>query len=92
MQDVESLHLFRNYIGILESILVDTDAQEVLVVGDLNADPSKGIFWKEVSDFIDRNCLRHFLDNGIINDFSYLCPAKSSVSLLDHVISSQYIF
>ena len=92
MQDLESLHLYRSYIGVLESILNDSDVSEVLIAGDFNADPSKGKFWKEVSEFIDRNCLKHFINNVIVNDFSYLCPAKSTVSLLDHVISSQHIF
>ena len=60
-----------------------------MIVGDFNADPLKGRFWKELEVFCS-NLSLCVIDRTLPGDsFTYLCPSKNSTSWLDHVLCTQ---
>ena len=85
----DSLHDFRSYLALIESILHDTDAENVIVEGDYNADPCKSRFWYDVEVFLNRNDLKLTLSCFSNNSFTYLCPATSAMSFIDHICISE---
>ena len=87
--DSESLHEYRTYIAKLQSLIDCNDFDNIIIAGDLNADPAKGRFWKEIKYFLTLNNIYHMSSELNNNDFTYLCPATSSTSFLDHILCNQ---
>ena len=90
-QSFDSLDNYRISIAKVESVIREQDINNVIIVGDLNADPRKGRFWKEfslISDSLSMSCLDELLPE---DTFTYLCPARSSTSWLDHVFCSHHL-
>ena len=70
-------------------IIREQNFNNLVLVGDFNADPFKGRFWKELLIFKQALSLI-FIDEQLPRDtFSYLCPAKDSTSWLDHIFASE---
>ena len=79
---------YRSSLAQLESVVREQNFNNLILVGDFNADPFKGRFWKELLTFTQSLSLV-FIDEKLPRDtFSYLCPAKDSTSWLDHIFAS----
>ena len=88
----DSLDDYRNCVGTLESALGEYDISNIIVAGDFNADHVKNTrFWRELKHFIDKYNLFHCMSLMQIDNFTYLCPASSNTSFLDHVFCSKPI-
>ena len=92
MQTLESLENYRSMLGKLEVIVREQSVSNIIVTGDFNADPKKGKFWDELCDFI-KSFSFLVLDNEQLpqDTFTYLCPAKSVTSWLDHILCSKQL-
>ena len=90
-QTADAFDKYRNSLAKLEVIIQEQSVNNVVIVGDFNADPVKGRFWKELCSFSHSFSLV-FLDEQLPRDtFTYLCPAKDSTSWLDHTFCTKYI-
>ena len=88
---LDSLDEFRNAIAIMEAVVKEQNVNNVIIAGDFNADPNKGRFWSELSPLLrslSLSCKDSTLPN---NCFTYLCPAKSSTSWLDHIFCTKSV-
>ena len=80
---------YRSSLAKVESVVREQNFNSVVLVGDFNADPFKGRFWKELLTFTQSLSL-FFVDEKLPQDtFTYLCPAKDSTSWLDHIFASK---
>lgn len=87
-QTSEAFDNYRSSLARLEVICREQNFNNLVIVGDFNADPFKGRFWKELLIFTKTLSLI-FVDGKLPQDtFSYLCPAKDSTSWLDHIFAS----
>ena len=83
-----SLIKFQCALGEMQSVLDDLSNSKLLLLGDFNADPNKGRFWRLLCDTIESRNLT-FRDLHLSRDnFTYLSEAHNTTSWLDHVISS----
>ena len=90
-QTADALHKYRNSLAELEVVIREQNVNNVVIVGDFNADPLKGRFWKELCSFSHSFSLV-FLDEQLPRDsFTYLCPAKDSTSWLDHIFCTKVV-
>ena len=85
-KDVYSLDNYLSNLSILNDLISLSEANNVILVGDFNADHLKNTrFWKELKCMADTFDLFHvtgFLEN---HNFTYLCPADSATNFLDHI-------
>ena len=90
--DTQSPQAFDNYrssLAQLNVIIREQNFNNLVLVGDFNADPFKGRFWRELLKFTQSLSLI-FVDEQLPQDtFSYLSPAKDSTSWLDHIFASK---
>ena len=90
-QTSDALDKYRNSLAELEVVIREQNVNNVVIVGDFNADPLKGRFWKELCTFSHSFSLV-FLDEQLPRDtFTYLCPAKDSTSWLDHIFCTKVV-
>ena len=90
-QNLESLDNYRNKLAQLEAIIKEQNCNHIVLSGDFNADPYKGRFWNDLIIFMKTFSLV-VIDKQLPKDsFTYLCPAKSSTSWLDHVLCTEEI-
>ena len=79
-QTFAALDEYRSMLANLEGIIQEQNINEVILVGDFNADPNKGRFWNELVAFKETLSLV-FVDEQLPNDsFTYLCPARNTTS------------
>ena len=89
--DIESLLNYKSMLGFLSSILQNETFDEVVVAGDLNADPAKGTFFKYLESFVQS----HSMDISDVkklphSSYTYISSNETcSTSWLDHVIVSE---
>ena len=89
LQTPEALENYRCMLSKVEVVIREQNVTDVIIAGDFNADPKKGRFWRELSDFM-RSFSLLALDDQLPQDtFTYLCPARSTTSWLDHVLCSK---
>ena len=87
-QNPDSFDHYRNALARLEIIIKEHSFNNLVLIGDFNADPFKGRFWKELLAF-KKSLSLNFLDERLPCDtFTYLCPAKDSTSWLDHIFAT----
>ena len=92
LQTLDALDKYRQMLATLETVIREQNINNVIVIGDFNADPRKGRFWKELPDFVGSLSLTVVDDQLLpVDSFTYLCPAKSTTSWLDHVMCSKHI-
>ena len=87
----QSLDRYRNALALLQVIVEEQGISNVFILGDFNADPHKGRFWRELLQFCTSLSLSHLNDRLPSDSFTYLCPAKSTTSLLDHILCSHHV-
>ena len=86
MQTLDALDNYRSMLAKLGVLLREQNLSNIILTGDFNADPRKGRFWGELGVFMNSFSLC-ILDKQLPQDsFTYLCPAKSTTSWLDHVL------
>ena len=91
MQTCDALHNYRTMLAKLGVLLREQNISNVILTGDFNADPRKGRFWGELKVFMNSFSL-FILDEQLPQDcFTYLCPAKSTTSWLDHVLCTHHL-
>ena len=91
-RDIDSLDEYRNCLGILEGVVEEAVMDNVVIVGDFNADNVKlSRFWKELNNFTRRSHLIAATSTLPSSEFTYLCPASSSTSFIDHIICNQRV-
>ena len=87
-QNFDALDKYRHALANMEPVIRERNINDVIVVGDFNADPSKGRFWKELLTFCESLSLS-VVDKKLPNDsFTYLCPTRNTTSWLDHILST----
>ena len=90
-RSLESLIEYRRVLGELQASLDGLNDTKVVLIGVYNADPNKGRFWPELSDFVDSNFFKVNDLHLPLGSFTYLSPAHNTTSWLDHVISSRNV-
>ena len=89
LQTLDALDNYRTMLAKLEAILIEYNISNVIITGDLAADPKKGRFWRELKHFMNSLSL-FILDEQLPKDsFTYLCPARHTTSWLDHVLCTK---
>ena len=85
----EGIFYYETALGELQCSIEDLYVNQVILMGDFNADPNRGNIWPYLNEFILNN-------NFIVNDrdlpgdtLTYLSPAHNTTSWLDHIISSR---
>ena len=91
LQTSNSIDKYKQSLATLEVIIREQNINQVVLVGDFNADPSKGRFWKLLQDFNQSMCLVALDEQFPDGTFTYLCPSKSSTSWLDHIVCTRKI-
>ena len=89
--DMESLMNYKNMMAELSNICSTEAFDEIIILGDLNADPSKGRFFRELKSFIDDHTL-YLNDVNSLPATSYSYVSSTSVcssSWIDHVAVSR---
>ena len=82
----DSLDKFRCSLSIVESIMLEHDICNVLLIGDFNADPKKGKFWLELQEsIIYKYDFVPDINFMPVDSFTYLSAAHNTTSWLDHV-------
>ena len=77
MQSSEALFNYQIALAKLKVIVDEQNINNVLIVGDFNADPNKGRFWRELYDFMESLSLVQ-ADRVFFRDsFTFLCPSKN---------------
>lgn len=89
LQTHDSLDSYRNALASLNVVIEEQNINEVIIVGDFNADPYKGRFWNYLSSFCRNNSLNVLNELLPDNSFTYLCPAKNTTSWLDHIMGTE---
>ena len=91
LQTVDSLDNYRSALAQLEIIIKEQNTNSAILVGDFNANPNKGRFWSELDSFCKTLSLRPLSDRLPPDTFTYLCPAKSTTSWLDHILCTSHL-
>ena len=91
LQTVDSLDNYRCALAQLEIIIKEQNTNSAILVGDFNANPNKGRFWSELDSFCKTLSLRPLSDRLPPDTFTYLCPAKSTTSWLDHILCTSHL-
>ena len=90
-QTLDALDNYRTMLAKLDVIVKEQNLSNIILTGDFNADPKKGRFWGELKVFMSSFSL-YALDEQLPQDtFTYLCPAKSTTSWLDHVLCTNQL-
>ena len=85
--DVVSLNNYLENLYYLENILDETHNDNILFIGDFNADPFHGRAWRSIKGFIDRLKLICFDYEMMPTDtFTYISYSDSQCKWLDHFI------
>ena len=92
--DSDSLDNYRLNLATISSIIDEYNISNLLLSGDFNADPNKGRFWRELKCLIEKCKLKTDVELNFSNDsvFTYLSPAHSTTSWIDHILMSNNIF
>ena len=85
---------YKSTLANLGNILESENFQEVIITGDLNADPNKGRFYNEILKFAAENSLNIFdVENLPSDSYTYISSNFScSSSWLDHLLCSNSDF
>ena len=90
-QDRFAVNEYKQSLANLENVIRDQNVNEVLIMGDFNADPNKGRFWDILNDFTNSLSFLNMHFKFPDHTFSYLCPNKDSTSWLDHIVCSKIV-
>ena len=83
-RDLESLDEYRTYIAHIDSLIKETNADDIILGGDLNADHfNRSRFWLELEILMNKLNLYHCTNFFSPDHFTYLCPSSSSTSFLE---------
>ena len=88
---IEALTKYQNILGEIQSFLNDCDSNKICILGDFNADPSRGRFWNEIENFLSDYDFKFCDDILPENSFTYLNTAYNTTTWIDHIISSKSI-
>ena len=80
---------YQQILGNLQASLEYLTFDNIVIVGDFNADPGRGRLWHYLYDFIQSNELVCADLNLPVDSFTYLSPAHNTTAWLDHVITNK---
>ena len=88
--NVQSLLDYKSHMAELSDFCSNENFTELIILGDMNADPHKGRFFREYESFIKSNSLNMSDITNLPGDsYTYISSnAQSSTSWLDHVALS----
>ena len=90
-KDIESSIEDSQTIGEIKASISDLSTDDVICLGDFNADPMRGPFWKHVEDFSSQCSLR-VVDNMLPADtFAFFSPCHNSTSWLEDALCGMKI-
>ena len=89
LQTSDALENYRCMLSKIEVIIREQNVTNLIIAGDFNADQKKGRFWNELLYFMQTFSLLALDDQLPQDTFTYLCPARSTTSFLDHVLCSK---
>lgn len=82
---------YEQILGEIQACIDNVDNNNIILLGDFNADPQRGRLWSHLYEFVHSNsltvadmCLEH-------DTFTYLSSAHNTTSWLDHFICSDSI-
>jgi len=77
---------YSQVLGELQASLSEIDTDNIICIGDYNADPTRGRLWECVSDFCDTN--EFSIADSVLepDSFSYLSPSHNTTSWIDHIL------
>ncbi len=87
---LDSLIEYKNICAQLQVIIEEQNINKLIIAGDYNADPFKGRFWSELTEFKENTNLIIADQLLPIESYTYLSPAHGSTSWLDHVLVSSF--
>ena len=87
----ESLLNYSSMLADLSNISRSLDYDEVLIIGDFNADPNKGRFFRELNLFLSNNSMYANDINSLPNaSYAYISPNSiCGTSFINHAIASR---
>ena len=88
-QNFHALDKYRHSLAMLKTVIDEQNISKFVILGDFNADPSKGRFWRELMEFSHSLSLKVVDSRLPDNSFTYLCPSKNTTSWLDHILCTQ---
>ena len=87
----DALIEYQTTLGEFQANIDQLSCNNLIMVGDFNADPNKNRFWNILNEFIMHNSLT-CADLCLPSDtFTYLSPAHNTFSWLDHIVVSEMI-
>ena len=79
-RDLHSLILYRTVLAEMANIFDSSNADTIVIAGDMNCDPFKGRFFAELCEFVNHyNCMVADLCLPV-NSFTYLSAGNSTVT------------
>ena len=91
LQTADALENYKQSLALLDVVIREQNVTKLVLMGDFNADPTKGRFWHLLKDFCFSLSLHVVHEHLSTDTFTYLCPSKDTTSWLDHVICSRNI-
>ena len=85
---IDVMNEYSHVLGELQASISELPTDDIICLGDFNADPSRGRLWNNVVEFCNENQF-NICDTILPPDtFTYLSPSHNSTSWLDHVLCS----
>ena len=89
-QTGEAIDCYNQSLALLDVIIGEQNVNHIIIMGDFNADPKKGRFWKLLNDFTSLLSLTILNNHFPSETFIYLRHTNTT-SWLDHVCSKNLI-
>ena len=86
--DKESIDAYRSRVHFLSSIIETEEFTDIVIAGDLNADPNRGGNWNSIVDLIDDHNLFSGHASLPADTFTFFSAPHNNTSWLDHVLVS----
>ena len=80
---------YSHILGELQAAISELPTDNILCLGDFNADPTRGRLWFNLEEFCQENefCIYDLCMSS--NSFTFLSPSHNSTSWIDHVLRAE---
>ena len=86
---IDAIVDYQQVLGELDAVINSVITDNILLIGDFNADPRKERLWQYLSDFTNDN---DFIVADLAlpcDSFTYFIPSHNTCSWIDHVLCSR---